>query len=220
MLKKHRLLLVIFCLLSNHVLASTITLQTRAIQNSQFNQSDYRQAWTQHSSSLTSKNLSEFNNVHVAQHHTKNPVFSYLKTTFTIGEDFADNLWGFRAGMDAGLGGALYLDGQLVDIDASDLWWKHNWNNESEILKAGFIEDLSEGFHVLELFWAESCCHGSNSGQFTIDGGQSWQTLSVARLDAIAAVPLPASAWLFVTGFVSLTSLRRVRSIRLGHIGN
>jgi len=41
---------------------------------------------------------------------------------------------------------------------------------------------VSDGSHVVDLFWAEACCNGYSSGQFAINGGE-WKPLSVTDLD-------------------------------------
>ena len=67
------------------------------------------------------------------------------------------------------------------------------------------------GTHTLDVYWAENCCNGYNSGRFSTDG-QTWQTLTVANLNA-AAVSEPSIIALFGLGLVGLGLVSRKNSL-------
>jgi hypothetical protein len=201
-------------LASTNLYASTLTLQTRSIDNTNiFNNKniDYQKSWNKQKSAISTQSLSAFDDLKVASTGSKKDVFLYFIANFSIGEDAATNDWGFRAGLDAGHGGALYLDGNLLDVKSDDLWWKHNWNNSSEILSATGL-NLSVGNHVLEMFWAESCCHGSADAQFSLNGNWdilSTNNLNTVSLSAVTTVPVPMAVWLFASGIIAIFGVQR-----------
>ena len=111
---------------------------------------------------------------------------------------------------DAGYGGALYVNDMLVDHTASDLWWGYQWNRGGELLEASGI-DLTQGLNTIDVFWAEGCCNGRQSGRFTMDGGNGWLELSVDNLEAVS-VPEPGTSALVALGLAGLAWSRRRRS--------
>lgn len=211
---------ILLCFASTNLFAATLTLQTRSIDDrasisNSILESGYRTTWSNQNSAISTRGLTEFDNISLATNGTVESVFAYFKTTFSIDEDSASKDWGFRVGLDAGHGAAIYLDGNLINSDTSDLWWKYNWNNSSEILSRNGL-DLLAGNHLLEIFWAESCCHGSSDAQFTTNG-TSWNTLSKSNLETagksnlvtVSAVPLPMTIWLFGSGVIMLVATRK-----------
>ena len=223
-MKKNKNLLasILLCLASTQLFAATLTLQTRSIDDpasisDSVLESGYRTTWSNQRSTISTQGLTEFDNLSLASNGTVKSVFAYFKTTFSIDEDSASKDWGFRVGLDAGHGAAIYLDGDLINSDTSDLWWKYNWNNSSEILSRTDL-DLLAGNHLLEIFWAESCCHGRSDAQFTTDGN-NWNTLSKSNLETagksnlvtVSAVPLPMAVWLFGSGVITLVATRKYK---------
>lgn len=178
--------------------AATISYQKRDI-NVGVNNADYKASWASQSSAITTQTLSDFDD-RLGGFNT----FSRLAVNFATGNNAQVD---FELAVDAGYGGAIYLDNVLLKTDTSDLWWGHDWNNTSEILSAA-ANNLSLGNHILEVFWAEGCCNGTNSGRFNVSGG-GWQSLSAANLNGLAPVPLPAAIWLFGSGIVSLLGYKR-----------
>jgi hypothetical protein len=183
--------------------ASVITYQSRTI-NSGVNNLDYKASWASQTSAITTQTLSSFN-----QTMGGNNTFSYLKV------DFSSNAgsMSFQLAVDATYGGALYLDNQRVDYKPSDLWWgsNNNWANTAELLT--YTGPVNSGNHILEVFWAENCCNGANSGRFSLNGGTTWQSFSNVSFAAIAPVPVPASVWLFGTGIVGLLGTIRRKKV-------
>ena len=113
----------------------------------------------------------------------------------------------FQFSPDAGLGGEIYFDGNLVERDTSNLWWGYSWNRSSELLSV-LLDDVNSGSHVLDVYWAENCCNGGQSGRFSTDNGSSWLALSTDNLDAVG-VPEPGSLLLLSLGIAGLTISRR-----------
>lgn len=106
---------------------------------------------------------------------------------------------------DAGFGGAIYLDGNLLNKKTNDLWFGWNsWNNATILQVTNVVVTASN--HVFEGFWAEGCCNGNQFLEYTTDG-QNWQ--SMANLAAPAAVPVPAALWLFSSAFVGILGISR-----------
>lgn len=182
--------------------ASLITYETRAITNASFG--DYRAGWANQGSSIASASPSNFNgSVGI------NASYDHLRVSFNVASALAGSSAIFELAPDAGYGGALYLDGVLLNVKNGDLWWGGNWAATSQLLVAN-IGNLTAGSHVLEAFWAEGCCNGSQGGQFLINGG-NWQALSVSNLDRLA-VPEPGSLALLGLGFAGLALSRRKKN--------
>jgi hypothetical protein len=136
---------------------------------------------------------------------SNNNVAFHFQALFGVAANEAGS-WGFRAGVDFGRGGAMFLDGVLLDWDASDLWWAGNFNAGSEILAASGI-NLNIGNHVLDIYGLEGCCDGSQTVQFQV-GTQQWTTFSV-RDGQDSQVPLPATLALLGVGATALRLARK-----------
>jgi hypothetical protein len=113
----------------------------------------------------------------------------------------------FEIAPDAGFGGALYMNDTLVQANASDLWWGFNWNAANEMLTSDGAS-FTLGTNVLDVYWAEGCCNGGQSGRFSIDGGQNWMNLSVDNLKS-TAVPEPGMLLILSSGLLGLALARR-----------
>ena len=151
--------------------------------------------------------LSSFSNIsnQVVCHGGNRNVAFHFQTLFGVAAN-QSGTWGFRAGVDFGRGGAMFLDGVLLDWDSSDLWWAGNFNASSEILAASGV-NLNAGNHVLDIYGLEGCCDGTQAAQFQI-GTQQWTTFSVGdRQDS--RVPLPATLALLGIGAAAVRLTRK-----------
>ncbi|MGB1199160.1 MAG: CCXG family PEP-CTERM protein [Thalassotalea sp.] len=160
--------------------ATLITHESRAIASS-YNEDVTFDTWNNLTSSINTQSLSSFVNV-----QTGKDVFNYLTIDFTM--DF-NGVWELNAGLDAGYGATLYVDGIEVVKRTDDLWWSKNWNN-SDVISKTF--DLSAGDHSIELLWAEGCCNGTSTIRFSDNGGNNFSLLTVDNVNA-ATVPEPTS---------------------------
>jgi len=192
--------LVMACALASAAAnASLITYDTRSITSSTFG--NYQAGWSAQSSVVSTSTPSDFNgNV------GGNASYDRLTVNFNVSSASAGSSAIFELAPDAGYGGALYLDGALLNANSANLWWGGNWANTGELL-IGNVANLGIGNHVLEAFWAEDCCNGAQGGQFSINGG-NWQALSVSNLDSLA-VPEPGSMALLGLGMAGLAWNRR-----------
>lgn len=191
------------CIVSSNAMATYITYETRQT-DSGINTSDYQASWNAQTSAISSGTLGTFANITApgSDYH------SHLQVMF---EANSTQNWLFQIATDAGHGGALYMNNALVDHSATDLWWGYNWNNMSEMLVSTGALILT-GTNVLDVYWAEGCCNGGQSGRFSIDGGQNWMALSTANLNS-AAVPEPGMLMLFAGGLLGLALARRKQRI-------
>ncbi|MFK8028668.1 MAG: CCXG family PEP-CTERM protein [Gammaproteobacteria bacterium] len=186
-------------LVASDALAAYITYETRHTNNG-VNTSDYLASWNQQTSTVNTSSLPNFNSRRVGSRNSH----SHLQVEFTTNliQDLV-----FEFAPDAGLGGAIYVNNDLVQRRAADLWWGYNWNRTNEILSSNGT-DFSMGTNVIDLYWAERCCDGRQSGRFSLNGGQDWMSLSVANL-ASMPVPEPGILVLIAGGMVGLGLARR-----------
>ncbi len=115
--------------------------------------------------------------------------------------------WEFRAGVDFGHGGAMFLDGAALGFKSNDMWWGGSYGNSSQYLDFLSTSPLAAGSHVLNIYGLEGCCDGPQQAQFRLAGSSEFKTLG--STDGLSAVPEPATYALFGIGLMGLGVARR-----------
>jgi len=133
-----------------------------------------------------------------------------IKTSISFGITNAQaGNYAFRAGVDMGRGGAMFLDGVAVDFHGNNMWWNGSYTNASQYFAA--TRFLAGGNHVLQIMGFEDCCDGSAQAQFRKTGATSFT--SFANSDGLNQIPEPASITLALAG-AGLLALSRRRKAR------
>jgi hypothetical protein len=118
----------------------------------------------------------------------------------------ASGNWAFRAGVDFGNGGAVFLDGQAVDFRSNDMWWAGSYSNPTQFLQ--FAANIGAGSHTLNIYGLEGCCDGGQQVQF--DSGSGFKSFTAAP------VPEPETYALMLAGLAGLGFVaRRKQAIAL-----
>lgn len=135
-----------------------------------------------------------------------------MKTTVNFGVATAGT-WSFRAGVDFGRGGAMFLDGIAIDFKANDMWYGGNYNNASQYFAA--TRALNAGNHVLTILGFENCCDGGEQVQFRRQANAAFTSFaSTDGLNRINDVPEPASLGLAAAALGMLGLTRRRKSAK------
>ncbi len=193
-------------LASSTISASVITYENRKT-DAGVDTSNYASSWGNQSSIIKSRDLNEFTNLRASG--SNRDQHSHLSLSFDVSNGKAGQDWWFQFSPDAGLGGEIYFDGNLVERDTSNLWWGGQWSRSSELLDA-VLADVGAGNHTLDMYWAENCCNGGQSGRFSVDNGTSWLAVSSDNLNAVG-VSEPGSLALLALGVAGLAAARRIK---------
>lgn len=128
-----------------------------------------------------------------------------FKSTINFGVTGAASTWNFRAGVDFGNGGAVFLDGAALGSKSNDMWWAGSYGNASQFFQ--YSSTLAAGNHTLTIYGLENCCNGGQQVQYST-AGAAFQTFGSGTL---AAVPEPETYAMLLAGLglVGFMSRRR-----------
>lgn len=165
-----------------------ITLETGySLAGSQNSANDYRDVVNTAvaASPYGSTVLHSYDNVSNSSIFNKGANNIAFKSTINFGLNSAGN-YAFRAGVDFGNGGAVFLDGQAVAVKQNDMWWAGSYSNTDGVFNIGSTA-LSAGNHTLTIYGLEGCCDGGQQVQYSANGA-AFQSFSNQTL---APVPEP-----------------------------
>ena len=116
----------------------------------------------------------------------------------------------FRAGVDFGGGGALFLDGNALNFKSTNMWWAGSYSDSSQFLASAAPTTLSVGAHTVNLYGIEDCCSGNSQVQFSLDAGTTYTSFSTS--DGLPAVPEAQSFAMLLAGLSLVATAARRRS--------
>lgn len=112
--------------------------------------------------------------------------------------------YAFRAGVDFGKGGAVFLDGLPVALNTGEMWWAHSYVNTNSVFEIS-QRALSAGNHTLTIYGLEGCCDGGQQVQFAANGG-AFESFTAQTL---APVPEPETYAMMLAGLGMIGALAR-----------
>jgi hypothetical protein len=138
-----------------------------------------------------------------------------FKSTINFGLA-ADGNYAFRAGVDFGNGGAVFLDGQAVALNTSDMWWAHDYVNTNSVFMVNG-QQLTAGNHTLTIYGLEGCCDGGQQVQYSANGA-AFQSFSANTLNSVAAVPEPETYGMLLGGLAVVGAVAQRRRRKHGGV--
>jgi hypothetical protein len=131
-----------------------------------------------------------------------------FKSTVTFGVTAGEiGNWSFRAGVDFGKGGAVFLDGKEVAFKNNDMWWAGNYANPTQFFQ--FSSNITAGNHTLNIYGLEGCCDGNQQLQF--NSGSGFKSFDKSTL---APVPEPETYAMMLAGLGLLGFMSRRKNTR------
>ncbi|MFZ4875242.1 CCXG family PEP-CTERM protein [Janthinobacterium sp. Mn2066] len=135
-----------------------------------------------------------------------------FKSSINFGVSAAQaGIWNFRAGVDFGKGGALFVDGVALDFKANDMVWGGSYANPGQYLSASV--HLAPGNHVLSIYGVEGCCDGSQQVQFQYGKGNFTSFGASDGLVSIVPEPSTYAMLLIGLGLLGFTA-RRTQTVQ------
>ena len=203
--------LVFLATVSQFAVADSVTLSTRFDPASSPAGGDYRNQWNIDAATPATPGLCD--NVGVAIWN----LASYITNQTTCGGGWSDLDYHFQAtfdlatassveiqlGADLGHGGAAYVDDVLQQTLTADIY-DPTFDTPGQFFDITLA--LGAGLHTVDLYGLENCCDGPSAGQFSTDGGQTFQSFSTT--------PTPEPLTLLLTGSGLLGLGRKLRRSR------
>lgn len=116
-----------------------------------------------------------------------------------------DVLFSLFAGLDAGRGAEVFVNGNLIADVNSNIWWSRSWSHSS-VIAAENLNFLANQMNQIVIYWAENGNSGGNSFEFMVDGGPR---LALSQDNLYSAVPAPSTIALFGLALIGLGLSRR-----------
>ena len=172
--------------LASSVNAGLIVHEYRSISSGgDINSNNYIASWDSLDSTIFSQDLDQFTN-----QRSGNRRMNHLSVDLSFDNGFTD--FSFEAGLDAGFGAAVFLNGNQIAKDTTDVWWAYNWTH-NDVFRVNDLS-LTAGNNSLDFYWGEWCCNGGSSIRFSMNNSE-WMDLSVANIESSTqAIPVPEPA--------------------------
>jgi hypothetical protein len=160
MFKKFMSIAALFFAASFAANSAVVTVQSSDIANP-FTVDDLAVHWSGLDSNLITLELANGSlpTASLFNGSSNNNTLYKLTATFTETEASVVN---FFAGLDAGWGAEVFVNGTSAFDTTDDLWWNNNWNNANEVISILGI-NFASGVNIIEVYWAEGQNSGGNS---------------------------------------------------------
>ena len=148
----------------------------------------------------TATTISSYDNLalSLSDESLKSTITFYLATPTTFD---------FRAGVDFGGGGALFVDNTST-FNGGNMWWAGNYSDPSQHLELDNVT-MSAGDHTLTLYGFEDCCSGNTQLQYKAIGDANFT--SFGATDSLPAVPEAQNVAMLLAGLGLVGTLARRR---------